>query len=546
MATGKQINELTQAGSVGASDVVAIAQSGNTEATKASMTQLAQAIAQINETGALAELVYATSQGKALLAQYLTEKGVPTEASETLIQMADKVDLLSVDSSVENILAHGLTSHSFALTSSEGNMCMQTVGPNNDFIVVEASTGNAYYVPNGYYANAAAMIAAATSEVNVGFTAYSSSYAHLYITEGSQYAWYRGTGTSQYCRITIDVANKQLSNPTNFTCPFTVTDGSYSVAFAAGNDGILWINTGRSCYGRFWNTNNNWYSPSASYLSTSGELTSPILLRIMNQRVYHVMPYAQSYPLYQTLRYTPYTVDENTGEVTKGSHVYYNDVSNVWYNCRYDVDSKLFFYFDNSETDTISETATVAYKTCTWHILSLNGDDNKPHDYQVALYPMDPGRAGTTYFAYNRAPIVLKNNDGTYSISFCGIPNAITFDPSDNTFVDNVESNSKKLLVYDSGSAISGAISPAVPNLVAMSDDNGYTFNVYASNSSGSNVTTTRAKLNYTDYLNLIGKVRHVNDYTTYYLADYITEARVAGGAYAINTTITPSVPDEA
>lgn len=102
MASGKQINELDQAASVGASDVLPIAQSGGREAVKASITQLAATVADITESGALSELVYATSQGKNLLAQNLTNKGVQTSNTETLIQMADKVNNLIVEDDASN------------------------------------------------------------------------------------------------------------------------------------------------------------------------------------------------------------------------------------------------------------------------------------------------------------------------------------------------------------------------------------------------------------------------------------------------------------
>lgn len=105
MATNaKEINELNAATSVASADLVAISQAGNTEATKATVEQVSAAVADALEDGAYAELTYATSQGKNAIATALTNKGVATSASETLIQMADKVNNLTIDveNSVEN------------------------------------------------------------------------------------------------------------------------------------------------------------------------------------------------------------------------------------------------------------------------------------------------------------------------------------------------------------------------------------------------------------------------------------------------------------
>ena len=97
----KQITDLEEATSVANTDYLAVSQSGKTELTKASVATLRSAVAETLSEGALAELEYATSQGKNAIATALTNKGVATTASETLIQMADKVSNLSVDNSVE-------------------------------------------------------------------------------------------------------------------------------------------------------------------------------------------------------------------------------------------------------------------------------------------------------------------------------------------------------------------------------------------------------------------------------------------------------------
>lgn len=101
MATAKTIEQLDAATQINAGDKLPFAQTAGTEAKSGTVAQLAETVADINETGALTELVYATSQGKNAVAAALTAKGVTTAASETLIQMADKVNNLNVDTGAE-------------------------------------------------------------------------------------------------------------------------------------------------------------------------------------------------------------------------------------------------------------------------------------------------------------------------------------------------------------------------------------------------------------------------------------------------------------
>lgn len=91
MSNAKTYNELNQASAVNASDKVALAQENKTELVATTVSDLANAIGELNQAGALAELSLATSIGKNLLAQRLNEKGVTTDPSETLVQMADKL-----------------------------------------------------------------------------------------------------------------------------------------------------------------------------------------------------------------------------------------------------------------------------------------------------------------------------------------------------------------------------------------------------------------------------------------------------------------------
>lgn len=110
MATTKTIEQLDQATSVAVTDYVPVAQTVGEEAHKATVTQLANTIGNALTDGPLSELEYATAQGKNAIATALTAKGVTTTASETLIQMADKVNNLNIDDSVEDVSGYVITS----------------------------------------------------------------------------------------------------------------------------------------------------------------------------------------------------------------------------------------------------------------------------------------------------------------------------------------------------------------------------------------------------------------------------------------------------
>lgn len=100
MANAKTYNELNQASAVNASDLVAVAQADKTELQKTTVSDLANAVGELNQAGALAELSLATSIGKNLLAQRLNEKGVENiTPNNTLIEMADAVDKLQTTES---------------------------------------------------------------------------------------------------------------------------------------------------------------------------------------------------------------------------------------------------------------------------------------------------------------------------------------------------------------------------------------------------------------------------------------------------------------
>jgi len=163
MATTKQITELTPAAALAAGDKLAVAQAAAAEAKSATVGQVAQAVAALNEEGALSELTLATSLGKNLLAQRITEKGVPTSPKETLVQMADKVANLVVQDSVE--VLKGTVQYensSVSIPEQYRYHAARTLG-NGDKIFWANS--HLYYIPDGNYDTLEEFISAASCEI---------------------------------------------------------------------------------------------------------------------------------------------------------------------------------------------------------------------------------------------------------------------------------------------------------------------------------------------------------------------------------------------
>lgn len=144
MANSKQITELIAATGVNSTDQLPLAQSGNNEAVRATVQQLAEAVGELNETGALRELELATSLGKNLLAQNLNEKGIEASPSDTLISLADKVGGLNIDTAVENITGYYLQSVTEE-SNPYGYYRIYTHPITNDMIILYYRT--MYYVP---------------------------------------------------------------------------------------------------------------------------------------------------------------------------------------------------------------------------------------------------------------------------------------------------------------------------------------------------------------------------------------------------------------
>lgn len=105
MANAKQYSDLEQAQTVNNTDQFAVAQEGADELKTVTTEQVAERVAGIVSTDQLQEFISDTALGKQVLAQALVNKGVDTSATDTLAQMAAKIDPLDVVGAQEYLCA---------------------------------------------------------------------------------------------------------------------------------------------------------------------------------------------------------------------------------------------------------------------------------------------------------------------------------------------------------------------------------------------------------------------------------------------------------
>lgn len=199
MANAKTYNELNQASTVNASDLVAVAQSDKTELQKTTVSDLASAVGELNSTGALAELSLATSIGKNLLAQRLNEKGVENiTPNSTLVEMADAVDKLAITNA-------GVLSDMLIPTQGISEPATPTTLQllNNDLFITY--NGKLCFIKDAVYSSAEDMVEKAQYSIvlpNTNYTLYakSSNDAYVAVQNGTETSStvviYHNTGTS--------------------------------------------------------------------------------------------------------------------------------------------------------------------------------------------------------------------------------------------------------------------------------------------------------------------------------------------------------------
>lgn len=572
MATGKQINELTQAGSVGASDVVAIAQSGNTEATKASMTQLAQAIGEINESGALSELVYATSQGKALLAQYITGKGIPTSASETLIQMADKVNSMTLDGNSERIYADAV-GQTVTSTTGINTSVDYFVNPLNlDYVII--TTNILYYVPySESYDSFDDMLNAATHTLNLKELDASYDYNSL----GISYR-YASNMSEDFSKLVLPVTVNSATatalvfdvNPENgFTLLHTISSKTLNQASSSNWIGVQWgiSDTGNHL---FYSTSNNTYIydiVNATDYALGSSIATYSSTTLMKPHAIYIIQGGSSATSYNYLKKLPYTIDSSTGAVTFGTlitsdYVYTGNARNISRSCWLHVPGQSdepvlatagasYYTPDNSSYSTI-RIPLYAMKVSTLRLSEDDTQDNKTYNFMNFLQATTTASAiSTVSIAYLRVMFnpgmwkIVSYDDDTITYYSYIIDGEFTLNR--HTGELNIPTPRKTIIMYatwDNNSGIGNAF--YTNKSVALVCNTGST--TYSNHFLSINSTYRRVEYSH-EHTYLVGfKTMPNSENTEYYMLLIVNADHnlTYADPYIVETTITPSVPDEA
>lgn len=185
----KQYNDLNSTKVVNSADKVALAQENQTELVTTTVGDLANAVGELNQAGALAELSLATSIGKNLLAQRLNEKGVECAPTDTLVSMADKVNSLVIDGQKTALIGKLITAVENTNTNKNYTFqyCNAKKGQMGDVIILDQAANTLSYVRNGDYNTVDAAILAATATITLPAATSTSRVRALGISQNEKF-----------------------------------------------------------------------------------------------------------------------------------------------------------------------------------------------------------------------------------------------------------------------------------------------------------------------------------------------------------------------
>ena len=542
MANAKQYNDLDAATQVNNTDLVAVGQSGASELKKATVQQLAAPIAETLSTGALAELEYATSQGKNAIATALINKGVQSTAADTLIQMADKVNNLDVNTTTENIVG-----------------CLE----------------------QSYYWYQDSQYTTAVSAYDAGIIAMCNS-STLYIFERSNRANYKAMSFNDL----IATASATYT----FSTPYS---GNPAVFISQNGTGIFVIDGNRTNMGLyFWDK-----EASGRPIIYKGQVLSDNFSQISyndkfvvsdDASLIAVKPTGNDLFVYSHQNATKYTVNININSIysayeqlvpeasmIKNDYIFCTLVSTDYSKCGftkvpYSKGSDGAITFDSSKIVYNTSLSNSNYANGTHRCLGKTYNDIIFCLSDTNVYSATPETDNDGFYNVAMTPVFIDTNlnistatknirargqlsTGGYTktrASVLCIPSKV----GDNIQVSPMLSTS---IIYDmstKNATVGNNISILIPQLAVdaeyivlnYGEDNEY---VYLNMLMLTHIASSEMKLHsYRIRKNqlLVKSRKTLDNATTFYMPYAYTEKNVANGKYDYNTTITPAVPDKA
>mgnify|MGYP004505155121 CR=1 FL=1 len=536
MATAKTIQQLDPATGVSLTDQLALAQATGQEARRGSVSQLVSPLAEALSAGALAELEYATSQGKNAIATALTNKGVQSTAADTLIQMADKVNNLEVDTTTENIVGrYSTTSNPTVAGGSQYGKFFRNMFT-GDMVITKGSV--LYFTPQGDYNSINDIISGATHTVDLS-------------AEGLSFEYSKQSAVSEDFTkfvLPVDDAGKyrvySLDTTTGFTQLYEFTNTALSTNVADGfsigirNDGryIFYTGSGSKLYYLDATTGNGVEVPN-------GANTVIGMCLVKDSTVFIVHIPSQYSSVYRKLKRISYSVSED-GTLSFGSM----EASPDSYDNNYISTAQyggIFLHTPGSDQDVIviygapnwyryTDTHTLGYAPLwAWSFKDIT--TSKPTYSTNIDCSLFGGYTNAPYYSLSCATYV-SGEEGYYSLRVPFFDVVIKVNKSSGvTTGTKMNNNNNKIYL---GQSVSGYIPQHC---------------IYANNLTGKIITSTSGNtIGTAPYYNkfsldekLVAKKRKINGKTAFYDPG-ISQTELASGAYDLSTTITPAVPDEA
>lgn len=536
MATAKTIQQLDPATGVSLTDQLALAQATGQEARRGSVSQLVSPVAEALSTGALAELEYATSQGKNAIATALTNKGVQSTAADTLIQMADKVNNLEVDTTTENIVGrYSTTSNPTVAGGSQYGKFFRNMFT-GDMVITKGSV--LYFTPQGDYNSIDDIIAGATHTVDLSAEGLSFEYSKqsaasedftkfvLPVDNAGKYRVYSLDKTTGFMQL-YEFTNTELST--------NVGDG-YSIGIR--NDGryIFYTGPGSKLYYLDATTGNGVEVPNGA-----GTTVAMCLVKDSTVFIVHIPSLYSS--VYRKLKKISYSVSDD-GTLSFGTM----ETSPDSYDSNYISTAKyggIFLHTLGSDQNVIvvyGDPAWIKYtdthslgcvKLWAWSFKDIT--TSKPIASTNIDYTTIGSYADAPYCSLSCATYV-SGEDGYYNLRVPFFDVVIKVNKSSGVTTGmRMNNNNNKIYL---GYGVNGSIPQHC---------------IYANNATGKIITSTSGNtIGTAPYYNkfsldekLVAKKRKINGKTAYYDPG-ISQTELASGAYDLSTTITPAVPDEA
>lgn len=546
MPTAKTIEQLDAASAVSSTDFVPVAQSEGQEAKKATIAQMSSAVADVLSDGALAELEYATSQGKNAIATALTNKGVTTTASETLIQMADKVNNLNVDTTQSILLARPVTNTSYPATSI-GTLFIPGPGYNN----VLYNEGTLYVIPEGQYDSVEAMLAASVSNISLTYT----------LASKIRFSW----DASYIMALTVDSDSayhvemyKVNWDTRQISFYQTVTPSSGSTVLTANSEFmcdpngtiLAWTTAVQYPTVYFWNINTQSHTFSESWSTTN--FTHPFMAAENLVTLDATMLWMNGVS----------AIEDQMGLTNLTSESYANQAApfksegnlNSWQTFAYNwgfavipgTSKILFFTFDQADSDEIPGNQTYSLRQVLYYTMDVDTDMrtsvNKLKKLGVPVVGRPVPNMSSQYWNLPGRYRTRVLSDGTIAILSPYFPEGslvynITQDELTYTPTDNINA----MFIYYTGSTLS------IRNwtVLCKNTQGGYLVANYLSTSQAGSLKSIGEVSPMREMPVVCGYKRtNINGLVMYTRLPYVSDSCINNGYLDYNTTPSPAVPD--